>query len=221
MATQAIISPDEVAKLVPQVVSQAQSITIANAEDHEMACAFLTFVATRKKQIDEVFDPIVRKAHETHKEAVAQKKKVLDPLLLAEQNVKGKIVTYDAWQQHLRQLEETRLAKLAQAEAEAKALAEAEQLEAQGDKELADLVLETAAAAPAPVVVLPPAVEKQEGVSMRQTWKYRITDERLIPREYLMVNESAIGAVVRAQKGMTKIPGIQAYSESGVSVRSR
>jgi regulator of protease activity HflC (stomatin/prohibitin superfamily) len=221
MATMAIISQDEVAKLVPRVVAQAQSITIMNSEDHEIACAFLTFVATGKKQVEEVFDPIVKKAHETHKEAVAQKKKFLDPLLMAEMNVKGKIVTYDTEMQRLRREKEIADAKILQQQQQEAAIAEAQQLEASGDKELADLVLETAATAPAPVVILPPAVEKQEGVSMRQTWKFRITDERLIPREYLMVNESAIGAVVRAQKGMTRIPGIQVYPESGVSVRTK
>lgn len=235
MATQAIISPDEVAKLVPQVVSQAQAITIANADDHEMACAFLTFVATRKKQIDEVFDPIVKKAHETHKEAVAQKKKVLDPLVMAEANVKGKIVTYDAEQQRLRkEREDAEAAALRQQQQEA-AIAEAQELEASGDKELADLVLETAAAAPPPVVVLPPAVQKQEGVAMTTTWKWRfVGDEQKALKAlvqaaakddsllgYLCVNESAVGTNVRAQKKFTKIPGIEAYPHTGVAVRSR
>src|ERR1700693_1162566 len=95
MATQtAIISADEVAKLVPAVVSQSEQITVSDSEDYEMACSFLTLIATRKKQVGETFDPIVAKAHSTWKEACAQREKFLSPLTTAEQTVKSKVTSW-------------------------------------------------------------------------------------------------------------------------------
>lgn len=220
MATATIISPAEVAKLIPAVVSQAQQVSIASSVDYEDACIFLQLIANRKKQVEDAFDPIVKKAHETHKEACAQKKKHMDPLVMAELTVKGKVRSYVDEQERIRKAEELRIAAEAKVAADAAALVEAEQLAANGDKELADLVLENAANAPAPVTVLASSVPKFAGVSSRSNWTFRIIDEMLIPREYLMVNESAIRAVVKAQKKMTNIPGVQAYDEGSVSVRA-
>jgi len=234
MAT-AIISPDEVAKLVPQVVEQARSLTVRDAEDYEMACTFLQLVATRKKQVEETFDPIVRKAHDTHKEAVAQKKKFMDPLLLAEGDVKLKVARWRNEQERIRQAEEARLQAEARQQADTQALQEAAHLEAAGDHALAEIRLEEAAAAPAPVVVLESAVPKSAGISGRTNWKWRYRvgevaalrelaaaaakDESLLA--YLQLNEMAIGATVRAQKSLARIPGIEAYPDESVSVRTK
>lgn len=234
MATATVISPAEVAKLIPAVVSQAQQISIASTEDYEDACTFLQFIAGRKKQVDEVFDPIVKKAHETHKEAVAQKKKVMDPLVMAELTVKGKVRSYSDEQERIRKAEEIRLQAEAKAAADAAALVEAAQLEAQGDKELADLVIENAASAPAPVVVLPPATPRVSGVSTRSNWKFRYRNGELASLKelvqaaakddsllaYLTHKDTAIGPVVKAQKSLTNIPGIEVYDEGSVSVRA-
>lgn len=219
MAT-ALISPAEIEKFVPQVVQQAQQCTIASGEDYEMACSFLTFIANRKKQVEEVFDPIVSKAHAAHKEACAQKKKFMDPLLTAESNVKFKVSNYRAAEDRKRREEELRLAAEARREADERALNEAAQLEQDGEKELAEMVLQAAAEAPAPVIVLENTVPKQSGISARTNWRYRVVNEALIPREFLSVDPMKIGAVVRSQKGMTKIPGIEVYPEASVSVKA-
>lgn len=220
MATVAVISPDEVAKLIPPVVSQAQQLVVADSDDYEMACSFLQLIATRKKQIGEAFDPIVSKAHETHKEAVAQRKRLLDPLETAEQNVKGKVSTFRLEEERQRRAEEFRLAEEEKKKREIEALEQAAHLEAAGDKEMAEMVIQQAAEAPAPVVVLQTAVPKGMGVSAQKNWKFRIVNEALIPREYLSPDEKKIGAVVRSQKNLAKIPGIEIYSEESVRVRA-
>ena len=72
---------------------------------------------------------------------------------------------------------------------------------------------------PAAVVVHQEA-PKVVGVSSREDWKYEIQDERLIPREYLMVNEKAIGGVVRSLKAQTNIPGVRVYVFRTIASRS-
>ena len=62
---------------------------------------------------------------------------------------------------------------------------------------------------------IPPA-----GVSVRKAWKYKIEDEKLIPREYLVPNGKALATLAVATKGSLKIPGIIFYSEDILSVRS-
>jgi len=51
------------------------------------------------------------------------------------------------------------------------------------------------------------------GISYSEIWKFKVTDERLIPRQYLVPDLRAIGGVARSLKDKTKIPGIEVYSE--------
>jgi hypothetical protein len=83
------------------------------------------------------------------------------------------------------------------------------------------MVLQNAAEAPAPVVVLESSVPKQDGISKRVNWRYEVVDESKVPREFMSPSDLKIGAVVRSQKGLTKIPGVRVWSEETVSVRSR
>ena len=221
MATQAIISPDEVAKLVPAVVSQANQITVTDAEDYEMACSFLTLIATRKKQVGETFDPIVQKAHATWKESIAQRDKFLNPLAVAEMNVKNKVTNWRLEEERKRRAEEARLSAQLKKEADDRAAAEAAALKASGEKELAQMVLEEAASAPPPVVVARPTVPKQDGIASRVNWRFEVVEESKVPRELMEPSDIKIGAVVRSQKGLAKIPGVRVWSEESVSVRSR
>jgi hypothetical protein len=221
MATAQIISPDEVAKLVPAVVSQADRITVIDSEDYEMACSFLTLIATRKKQVGETFDPIVQKAHSTWKEAIAQRDKFLNPLSLAEVNVKNKVTTWRMEEERKRRAEEDRLSAQLKKEADERAIAEAAVLEASGEKELAEMVLQEAASAPPPVVVGMSTVPKQEGIAKRVTWRFEVVDESKLPRELMEPSDIKIGAIVRSQKSLAKIPGVRVWSEESVSVRGR
>lgn len=118
-----------------------------------------------------------------------------------------------------------------------KAEAKAAELEAAGNAERAEamrqaaeekeqarqadaMALQMAAATMplAPVVDLPRA--EASGTSLREVWKFSVIDPALVPREYLIVDEKAIGAVVRALKGRASIPGVRVYSEKTMSAKS-
>lgn len=77
---------------------------------------------------------------------------------------------------------------------------------------------ERAAEAVAPVVQLDSG--KVAGTSKRELWKFEVTNENAVPREYLMVDEVKIGGVVRALKGGTKIPGVRVYPVTTLASRS-
>lgn len=119
----------------------------------------------------------------------------------------------------------------------AKAEAKAAELEAAGNAERAEAMrraaeekeqarqedaaaLQSAAASMplAPVVEIPRA--EAAGTSTREVWRFAIENAALLPREYLVADEQAIGAVVRALKGRASIPGVRVYSDKVMSARS-
>lgn len=53
-----------------------------------------------------------------------------------------------------------------------------------------------------------------------EKWKYRITDETKLPRNYMMPDEKKIAANVRSNGGMAKINGIQIYRDDEVRIKT-
>ena len=84
---------------------------------------------------------------------------------------------------------------------------------------------ETAAAlAPAPIIVAPvftstPTTTRTSagGSFAKRPWIFEITDIALVPREYLVVNESAIRRDVAA--GIREIPGVRVYQETKINFK--
>ncbi len=67
------------------------------------------------------------------------------------------------------------------------------------------------------VVVSPPPVVSAPVVNIKgttKTWAFVVTDSHLIPKEYLMVNESAIREAVR--NGIRMIPGVNIFQKEGI-----
>jgi hypothetical protein len=236
----------EVEERAVTLPEKATSIRIVDQATFAQAGEFLLGVKALRREIDETFDPLVRKAHEAHKAAVAAKKKVEGPVAEAETIVKRGMGAYQQEQDRIRReaeegarRERERLEREArareeeerkrlEAEAEDRRLAEALEAEQRGDVTRATQILE---APPAPVFVPPapaafvppPAPEpaKVEGVSFMERWEFEVVDPRLVPREYLAVDEKKIGGVVRSLKGEAKIPGVRIWSTKTVAARAR
>lgn len=221
MTETAIIGPEDVKRLIPPLVLQAQNITIQDAETYEWACAFLQSIATREKQLDEVFDPTIEAAHKTHKAAIAAKKPFLEQLETAKKLIKEKLVAWSVEQERLRREAENLQAAELKRQADERAATEAAQLEAAGQPDLAEIVREHAATELAPVVVLESQVPRVEGITSRETWDFVIEDETKLPREYLMPDVKSIRSAVEHQKKLCRIPGVRAFPKPGISVRSR
>jgi hypothetical protein len=119
------------------------------------------------------------------------------------------------------------LARIARLKAEEDARKERERLAKLAEKQMEQNRFEKAEetlnkmedVAPVVVPIYAPPIQKQKGESTRKNWKFEIVDEKLIPREYLMVNETSIRGVVSALKGATNIPGVRVYSEDYMSFR--
>lgn len=200
-------------KQVLSVQQNVGSLVISNTDEYLYASELSKTIAQLRKQVDETFDPIISKAHEAHKEALTQKKKFSLPLELNQRTLDGKLLAYGREQERIRREQEEELRKQAQKEQEDQAIREAEELHRQGETQLADIVLESAASAPAPVVSIPSSVPRVDGIAKREVWKFEITNPDLIPREYCTPDQIKIGGIVRALKGATRINGVRVYSE--------
>lgn len=228
------LNPEPVIENINQdaltLTAQAKRIVISDSVDHALACETLRGVVAMRKQISDTFGPMKEAAHKAHKAVIEQEKRVDGPLAEAERYLKVGIGSYQAAEEKKRREEETKLQAEAQriADQEAKraaeelALQDAIEAEKNGDKKGAEAIL----ANPLPVipkfvapVVLQKTVVKQEGISSRRNWKFRVVNESLIPREYLKVDDIKLGQIVRALKETTRIPGIEVYPEENVAVR--
>jgi hypothetical protein len=189
------------------ILGQAKAIQITNHEQAMAAGDFLKGIKALKKKIEEKLAPLVKAAYDSWKKQVAFKKEHDDPLDQAEAAVKGKMNFYLQEQERLRRVEEYARQLEAQKAAEAQAEQDALLLEATGAAEAV-----RAEPVAAPVVVIAP-VEKPQGISTSSIWRFKVTNPDIVPREYLDVDVKKIGAVVRAMKDATKIPGVEVFEE--------
>jgi hypothetical protein len=52
---------------------------------------------------------------------------------------------------------------------------------------------------------------------MRKVWKFDVLDDELVPRDYLVVDESLIRKAMAA--GVREIPGVRIYQDEQVTIR--
>jgi hypothetical protein len=202
----------EVTQKALTIVEAAKLVVIRDNSDYIAAGTLWKELQAMSKEIKETFDPLILIAHTMHKDTIAKRDQYLAPVEKATRAVKGMMSTYDAAQERIRDAEQTRLQELARKQEEEAQLQAAIAAEAAGQKAEADAIL--AEPIIAPTVIVQKATPKVAGGPVFRTiWKFRITDAGLLPREYLMADEVKIGQVVRALKGMTNIPGVQAYEE--------
>jgi hypothetical protein len=202
-------------------VEENNVIAVNDNNDLMKATACIRGIKGMMDKVKSSFDPIVDQAHKAHKEAIGQRDKYLKPLMDIEKKFKDAILVFNK-KMEFEQKERIRLAneKMAKEaeEKKAKLLAEAKATDDAWDKE----ELQEKAQAIIPVTCDAPgkAIE-QEGLSIRKTWKARIVDENIIPRAFLLVNESALNAAAK-QEGwrIAGIMGVEFYQEESASVRS-
>jgi hypothetical protein len=129
------------------------------------------------------------------------------PLTDAETGLKRKIGTYQA------QVE------LARREAELKAQEAARKLQAEIDAEAKAKGVEAPKVELPVIPTAPSVIRTAEGsASIRKVWKFQVEDAAQVPREYLIVNESAIRRAVA--NGVRQIPGVNIFEESTVAIRT-
>lgn len=209
----------ELEKSITTTQEKALALAVTNTETYVQAGELLKLHKGLEKQIKGYFDPLKKKAHESWKAICNAENTELDKLQPALKYLNQQMTSWNLEQERLRVAEENRLRREAEKAEEERRLQAALEAEASGAKEEASAILEE------PIYVPPPIVEKVvpkvSGQTMTTTWKWRVKDINLVPRQYLTTNDTAINSVVRGMKDKANIPGIEVYPESSMrGVRS-
>jgi len=202
-------------------VERAKTITVKDEAGYLKAAEELLGIKSLRKEINETFDHLIKKAHETHKEAVAEKKRHEEPLIRAEGILKSGISTYTQEQERKRLEEQRKLEAEAWKREEEAKIAEAVAATNMGDTKAVDEILNEPIEVPP--VILPTATPKIQGLSTRKSWKFKVLDLSKINRQHLKVDDVKIGQMVRAlgKEAEATIGGIQVWEETGVAAGRR
>jgi hypothetical protein len=205
---------------VAPVVQEARALVVVTAEDYAGAANFLKVVKGAQKKVVDHFAAMKAATHAAWKAVTTKEAETLKPLTEAEGMVKNVMLKYQAQEEAKRREEQRKL----QAAADEAARKERERLEKAAAKlktpEKRESLLEQAAAVVAPVIEVAREAPKVSGQSIRKTWKARVTDIQQVPREWLIVNESALNAFAKSTKGAVKVPGVEFFEESTLASSS-
>lgn len=201
---------------------------LTSTADLEQAVMDRTAIGEAIRNVEGFFEEPKRLAHRMWQLLCTRERTILAPLKAVDADRKAAISAYKEAEDRARQAREREQAEIRRREAEAQATAEAAALESAGQPEVAAAVLAEALVAPAPVVSLPDATKGVEGLKFRRRWCWRYAGGprdvaatpaavqaralAMIPREFLTLDETKVGAYARAMKAAGKIPGIEIYA---------
>lgn len=217
-------SVQELETRVVSVPERARTISITNNAQYEEAAEILKTIKGLRAEIDSTFNPIIAKAHEAHKEAIEQKKKVDAPLVEAETLLKPRMAAYLQEQERIRREEELRLQKQAQEEAERLQLEEAAALDSVGETAAANALLDEAPYVPP--VIAPRVTPRVSGISMRHTWSAEVMDLAALlkaivagraPIQCIQPNQAFLNQQARSLKNALNWPGVRAVPDSNIA----
>lgn len=163
------------------------------------------------KEIKEYFKPKKKDAEIAYKNWVKAEKDSLESYQAFVGEANLVMTSYTIEQERFRKIVEERLRKIAEKKADDEKLEAAEQADTPDE---AEAILNEESFTPPPVVQS--QTPKVSGLAMRVTWKWKITDEKLIPRAFLKPDELKISGVVRSLKSATKIQGIAVYEDKKI-----
>lgn len=201
------------------MIGRAAMLTVKDDSSFSLGGEILLEIKKRAKVVEERFAEPVSLAHKAHKSLTTLRDAVLSPFKQAETTIKSKLGTYQMEIERQRREEAERLRKEAEAKAEAERIAKAQEQMDNGDLKGCEKTLE-APLKVEPIRVTTPEPLMPEGISMRENWKFEITNVNEIPMEYMVPDEKAIAKVVKALGSKANIPGIRIYCEKVVSGRA-
>jgi len=196
------------------ILEEIRTIEVNNDESFGYVKGLIDSAKENKTRINGFYAPLVESAYKAHKVLTTQRKQMIDPLeqIIREGGLKNG--AYTSMMEQEQEKLEIAMQAAAKAEAENECKDYAAQLEANGEHEAAKEILEHAKHIKAPPVKVDSMLpDTAKGTRTTMAWKFRITNPKLVPDSYKIVDEKAIGALVRVQKGNCEIPGIEVYSE--------
>jgi hypothetical protein len=206
---------------IPRLLAQAQELEVNDIDDYLASGSLLDVIVTRQKNITDFFEEPAKQANSVHKFITSLRTTMLSPLLQARNLMESRRTVFRAEEERKRIEKEEIERQNAREEAERQALQQAAEMESIGEHEAANIIIERAAIAPPPPVVVPSNIPKEQGHSIRNIWKWRVVNPSLVKREFLMLDESKIGSVVEnlGPDAAPIIGGIEVFPEEKEVIR--
>jgi len=206
---------------VSKVEEWAGALVIKTPAEYSVALQTVQRIKAIRSNVVEFFKLSKDSAYAAWKAIVANEKSFTDKLDAAEKTAKRVLLAYQEAEEAKRIAEERRL----QAIADEKARKEQERLKAQAEKaaadgkgEKAEALLERAETV-APVAIVVESRIQDTAQSVKKTWKARIVDANLVPREWCIPDEKALDAFAKSTKGMKTVAGVEFFEEKSLSIR--
>ena len=196
---QNVIEKQEEFKQEVMATAKAE-IVVIDQETYVAANDYIGKLQTIRKEVVARFKDPKSKAAEAHKAICELEKSFLAPVDEKIKLLKDSTTAWYAAEQQRKEAEAERQRKEAE-----QLVALAAEAESAGDEQTAAEAVFEAVMAKAEVSAMP----KCTGTSMREVWTAVVTDENKVPREYLMVNMTALNALAKATKGKINITGVK------------
>jgi len=198
----------------------AKSITISNDATCGEAINYEQGLSALIKEIDVTFDPHIKKAFETHRGLVAEKKKHVEPVEEAKRLIKGKRIAYVDESERIRKEAEAKLQAEARRLAEEAALRDAIAAEAEGRPEEAEAIISEPVSVPI-VTIAKTTPSAGVGGAIREVWSAEVYDLRALVSAIvdgkasiglIEPNMTALNGMARSLKRTMVIPGVRTVS---------
>jgi hypothetical protein len=219
--------PEAIEARVQPILELAAAIRIqSNAECRE-AGDFLLAVKAVMAEVDEEFDPAIKRWHEGHKAELARKARLYQPLATVVARIKNLISGWFAAEEQRAAAEERRAQALADQEALRLRAEEAAALRSIGAEDAAVRVLSS----PPPAYYQAPVIHGSSrpvmpGIVPRENWTYEVTNMMALVRAVacgraplgcLMVNSAFMGQQARSLKQHLNYPGVEVKADRSLA----
>ena len=192
------------------LVAKGESLKVCDQTTDLDAKQFELEVKSYEKAVDLYADADIQDATERLNRLRIAKMKLLQPLVLVRDKVRGIRKAWEEAERRAAEVEENRLQAEAQKAREKEVNAQLRKGEI-GKREAEQMKLEV------PRVTVKPSIPTISGVQSRRNWTFEIVNENLIPERFWTINAKAIGEMVRATKNKEQAekacPGIRVFSE--------
>jgi len=196
--------------------NSAKLIVIENQRDYEFQVNVIRIIKEKWAQVEQLRKELKKPVDDAAKNIQNRFKPILDNLKDAEGIRRRRLYDYDA--------EQVRIAAEQKAVLDEEIRKKQDRIETEAIKAREDGNEAKAVSLETQSNILATAQahigrQKTKGVAKVITWKYRVIDLKKVPREWMMINDKALGQFARSTKGQVEVEGIEFYSESNINIR--
>jgi len=202
-----------------------KDISVVDQAGYTSAAEVVIAIKTTRKQVKDVYQPIIDRENAAVKATRGEFKKYDVPLATLEATIKGRMITFVDEQERERRKLEAEAQEKARKQAEDAKLEEARKLEEMGETEASEEVLQ------APISVAPVTVDnkpKAAGISTKKLWHAEVVDKAALVKavadgkQPMSLLEPVMPTLNKMAKALTdelNIPGVKAVSETSIGAR--